>query len=64
MWSQAHKDNETKELTATGDYPLHPTIPIARGDTLLQGYRYLHPALTTPIPAQPRDPHSLDPGLN
>jgi hypothetical protein len=59
MWSQAHKDNETKEIIATGDYSLHPMIPIVAGDVLVQAFRYAHPALTTAYPAQPRDPHSL-----
>lgn len=58
MWLSAHKDHQNKEIVATGDFKLHPEIPIVAGDVLVQSYRFLHPALTTPIPEKPRDPHS------
>ena len=59
MWHNAHNDKDRKEVVAASDYSLHPSIPIVAGDVLVQAFKYAHPALTTPIPATPTDPHSL-----
>jgi len=56
MWRYAYQGQG--EIVAREDYGrlIHPRIPVERGDVLLQGPVYAHPALTTPKPPSLTDP--------
>jgi hypothetical protein len=46
MFSEAHRDFESRESISTHSYNYHPEVAIEQGDVLTQDKRYIHPALT------------------